>query len=366
MNITVVSLWAHKLFNPAESQPFGGAEIQLFLLSEELARRSDVRIRFITRGSGPPETFTCNEMQVYKLAHRPTSFGRAFRGTWDLFQTLISLDTDCFIQRGGGIETGLTGFASRWSGKPFLFMTSSIWDVDGTHSGKRGLFYGSMYKFGLHRAAWVVSQTQIQSKLLLQNYGVKNTVLHSVHRIPETIPSEKSGVLWVGRCEPLKRPEALLRLAEATPALSFTMVCPEANSRDYFEQITQRASALKNLVFLPGVSFEETEQLFARHRLYLNTSDTEGFPNTYVQAFKWGTPVVSLFINPDQILTANQIGICTDGDETALQAAVLGLYRNDREWQEYSCRARDYAWENHDVKTIAEQLYRIIQKTVQP
>ncbi|HQH74578.1 MAG TPA: hypothetical protein PK360_21055 [bacterium] len=38
MNLTILSLWANKLFRPDDPQPFGGAELQLYLLARQLAR----------------------------------------------------------------------------------------------------------------------------------------------------------------------------------------------------------------------------------------------------------------------------------------------------------------------------------------
>ncbi|RJP33975.1 MAG: glycosyltransferase [Candidatus Omnitrophota bacterium] len=361
MLVTIVSLWAQKLFRLDEPQPFGGAELQLTLLAKALVKRFGVEVQFITRGQGPFEIFEVDGIRVYKLAYRDFPPARTILGSWDLLRLLLSLKTDIYVQRGGGIETGIVGMASRMKNKPFLFMTSHSWDVDGTHEKNRGWIYGTLYMTGLRRAAGIVTQIQNQHDLLWHNYGRESLVLPSAHEIPAPIPIKKEGVMWVSRCETWKCPHVFLRLAEALPDLRFTMVCPQANSRELFLEISQKAAALNNVTFLPGIPFEETEPLFATHRLFINTSEKEGYPNTFVQAFKWGTPVVSLHVDPDAILSTRELGVCANGDETALRNAVKQMYCDEGWWKKYSENARSYANATHNVQVIVEKFYSLLQ-----
>ncbi len=360
MKITVVSLWAQKLFDPDEPQPFGGAELQLVLLSRELVKHPDVTIQFVTRGQGPFRVFESDGIRVHKLPHRNSRWTRSALGSMDLLRTLHSLETDIFIQRGGGIETGITGRAASHNKKPFLFMTSHDWDVDRTHEKKRGFVYGKSYMHGLNRSAAIITQSQYQHDRLQANYGRDSTILRSSHVIPPDVPEEKNGVLWVGRCEPWKQPDTFLRLAEHLPDVPFTMVCPSANSSDMFSTITARAERLANVDFRPGVSFEETERLFARHSIFVNTSEREGFPNTFVQACKWGTPIVSLCVNPDDLLTEHDFGRCADGNEEALAPLVQKLLDDRPAWKHLATHARVFAQTHHNVKVNSKKLHSIL------
>ncbi|MGC9329170.1 MAG: glycosyltransferase, partial [Candidatus Hinthialibacter sp.] len=286
MDIIITSLWAQKLFRPDEPQPFGGAELQLTLLARELAKQTDATIRFVTRGRGPAEEFLSGRLHIYKLPYRRLHLVRSVWGMWDCLRACMRLPADVYIQRGGGFETGITGCAARLKNKPFVFMTSSLWDVDGFHEAGRGFLYGKFYLYGLRRASVIITQTEQQQRLLQERYGRESVVMHSAHPIPDAIPENKEGVLWVGRCEPCKDPELFLNLARQTPSRFFTMVCPPANRMDVFERVQSMAQSIANLRFLPGVSFDETETLFASHKIMVNTSTQEGYPNTFVQAFK--------------------------------------------------------------------------------
>ena len=364
MNVTIISLWAQKLFRPDEPQPFGGAELQLALLAEALSEIPNVTVRFITRGRGPAESFKHDRIHVHKLPYRTQRLTRGMLGLWDCLRACMLLPTDVFIQRGGGFETGVAGRASRSTKKPFLFMTSSTWDVDGTHENNRGFLYGKAYMYGLKQSSAIVTQTEYQRELLLQRYFKESVVLKSSHSIPNEIPNDKQGVLWVGRCEPCKNPERFLELAAQIPNVPCTMVCPPANLTDMFESLKTKAASIPNLKFVPGVPFEETENLFSKHRIMVNTSTQEGYPNTYVQSFKWGVPIVSEQFDPDGILESHNMGFKTGDDLERLTHRVNELLKDDSLWNKYSLNARRFAIENHDVKVNAQRLYDLLHKIV--
>ncbi|MFB3786800.1 MAG: glycosyltransferase family 4 protein [bacterium] len=363
MKLTILSLWANKLFRPDDPQPFGGAELQLYLLARHLAREQGVQVHFITRGQGAFEQYEHQSIQVWKLPYRTSAGARARLGFWETLRACTQSETDIYLQRGGGIETAIVAWAAGLKKKPFLFMTSSLLDVDGTHE-HCGWLFGLLYRHGLRRAAAVITQTQAQRDLLLQRTGRDSEVLMSSHEIPESIPEKTSEVLWIGRCDDYKNPEAFLDLVEALPQVAFTMVCPLANSREKFERISQRAARLPNLVFSPGALYEETEQLFARHRVSVNTSIQEGFPNTYVQSFKWGTPVVASIIDPDGILESHRLGIRTGTGTTAMARAVERLLGDQPVWREYSANARAYAEAHHDIRKNAARLHAILGRLI--
>ncbi|MBN2326082.1 MAG: glycosyltransferase family 4 protein [Candidatus Omnitrophica bacterium] len=363
MNITITSLWAQKLFRPGEPQPFGGAELQLTLLARELAEQTDATIRFVTRGQGPAEEFLSGLLRIHKLPYRRLRIARSVWGMLDCLRACRRLPSDIYIQRGGGFETGITGWAARSKNKPFLFMTSSLWDVDGFHETRRGVLYGTFYLYGLRRAGIIITQTEQQQRLLKERYGRESIVMRSAHPIPEAIPEGKEGVLWVGRCEPCKDPDMFLELARRTPRISFTMVCPPANRMDMFERVQEKARVIANLRFLPGVSFEETERLFASHKVMVNTSTQEGYPNTFVQAFKWGLPIITARFDPDDILTAHGMGLRTGEAIEDLAKGVEAMMEEER-WLEASRKARRFADEHHNIRTAASRFYEIIERAV--
>ncbi|MDX9752487.1 MAG: glycosyltransferase family 4 protein [bacterium] len=365
MKIAFVSLWAHQLFQPDDPQPYGGAELQLKLLTTALAQNPDLDVHMVTRGQGESRCYNYNGMTVHKLPYSPSAFQRKVGGTLALYKILVQLGADLYIQRGSGIETAVTGLAARRIDKAFLFMTASRWDVNGTHSAYIGHLAGLAYRLGLHWALGVVTQSNEQQAWLLRLYGKSSTVVRSAHPIPVDIPAAKHGILWISRCEPCKRPALFLDLAAAFPEHPFTMVCPLANDPALFESIQARAQTLPNLTFAARVPFEETERLFATHRLFVNTSDMEGFPNTFVQAAKWGTPILTLEVNPDHIITTEQIGYCAGGDFSQMKTSLRTLLDTPSAWQTSSQNGRRYARQNHDIHQIVTRLTDLMKNLIE-
>jgi glycosyltransferase involved in cell wall biosynthesis len=64
---------------------------------------------------------------------------------------------------------------------------------------------------------------------------------------------------------------------------------------------------LPNVTCLGAVPYSEVGRLFSRARVFLNTSEIEGFPNTFLQAWIRGVPVATFF-DPDHLVSREQLG----------------------------------------------------------
>ncbi len=115
-------------------------------------------------------------------------------------------------------------------------------------------------------------------------------------------------ILWVSTIRKLKRAELFLDLAQALPNYQFRMIGgPGDDEAALFESIKARASAMANVQFLGFVPFSRTEEQFDQATLFVNTSDSEGFPNTFLQAWARGIPTVS-FVDAGARLDGKPIG----------------------------------------------------------
>ena len=103
-------------------------------------------------------------------------------------------------------------------------------------------------------------------------------------------------VLWVSNLRALKRPELVLELARQLPHVRFTLAGgPMPGGQTYYDDVAAAAARLPNLTMLGPVRYRDSGELFDRAKIFLNTSSIEGFPNTFLQAWIRGVPVVTLF-----------------------------------------------------------------------
>ena len=76
----------------------------------------------------------------------------------------------------------------------------------------------------------------------------------------------------------------------------------------YGEKIVESLQALPNVQYRGQVAPDEAIRVISDAAFFLSTSDEEGFPNTFLQAWAAGTPVISLRIDPDQVIERYALG----------------------------------------------------------
>lgn len=94
----------------------------------------------------------------------------------------------------------------------------------------------------------------------------------------------------------------------------------------------------------------------------LCTSDFEGFPNTFLEAWSQGLPVVSTF-DPDDLITRRELGLVA-GDIPGLAAAIRRLLESPDLYRRLSQNARHYYLENHTVEVAMPRFEQVFLKVL--
>jgi len=130
---------------------------------------------------------------------------------------------------------------------------------------------------------------------------------------------------------------------------------PADEDRGLYNEVKARAEDISNVQFSGFVPFREIDGYYARASAYLCTSTIEGFPNTFLQAWDHGRPVVSTF-DPDGIISQHNLGFhCTDFDD--LVSAVRFAAENS--W-DYAERTRAYLRQYHSPEVIVPQVEEVL------
>ena len=224
-----------------------------------------------------------------------------------------------------------------------------------------------LYNYGLRRADFVAAQTDFQAQLLRENHGIESAVLNMMVEQPRSgAPVEKDiDVLWLSNLRALKRPELALELARQLPHVNFTLAGgPMPGGETYFEDVRAAATRLPNVNMHGAVRYADSGRLFDRAKIFLNTSSIEGFPNTFLQAWIRGVPVVSFF-DPDSLVQRLQLGhIANSIDE--MREAIRSFLEDDVERQKTGRRARDFATREFTTGVAGRYLELLNQKSPQP
>jgi glycosyltransferase involved in cell wall biosynthesis len=128
--------------------------------------------------------------------------------------------------------------------------------------------------------------------------------------------------------------------------------------------VAAAAARLPNVTLLGFVPYTEVGALFDRARLFLNTSTVEGFPNTFLQAWVRGVPVVSFF-DPDRLVRQQRLGVAVDSlDE--MRAALDRLLREEGEREALGIQARHFTQAQFSPAQVARQYLELLAPRTEP
>lgn len=362
MKVCFISLSAYPLFQGGCSAVFGGAEVQLFNIATGIAVRDNVTVDFIVGdfGQGDQEVVKgVTLIKSVKVKQRP-GFGEKAASALRQLSAFLRSNSDIYVQRSAGIQTGLLALFCSVFQRRFVYMTAHEWDCDGSYVRDNG-FLGKIYEWGLRHADVVITQNDKQKKDLEDNYHIHSTILKSGYDFSKIKSTSKENfILWVARLDRWKQPEIFLDLVERFPEKNFVMIAPASGDGCYSEELRKRADGIQNLRYISGLPFQETEEYFGKANIFVNTSKFEGFPNTFIQALMHRTPVLSLSVNPDGVLEKYGVGYCANNCFESL-IRYLTLLTDDKNLYEATAgNAFEYSRKYHDIKTICDQFSRII------
>lgn len=260
---------------------------------------------------------------------------------------LMAADAEVYYQSPAGANTGITAWFCRMTGRRFIFRVASDSDCEKEHGRIEFWRDRKLYEFGLRRADVIAAQTGVQAKMLLENHGLASDVVNMMVEPPErnAVAREKDiDVLWLGNLRSLKRPELVLELARQLPQVKFMLAggaCPYPWGYTYFDDVKAAAARLPNVIMPGGVRYSDSGALFDRARIFLNTSSIEGFPNTFLQAWIRGVPVVSFF-DPDGLVRRLQLGHVAESIDD-MRESIRGLLEVNVYRELIGRRAREFA-----------------------
>jgi len=319
IRICFFSMDAYCILAEKDSGNLGGAELQQVLLARELVKKG-YDVSFIVADDGKSDTYEIKDgIKIYKLKTIHLFGLKALSSIINLWKTIWLIKPDILYQRCAGEITGLIGIICVINRIKFVYSVASKSDVDGTiyhnsylvnQSSLAVFLQKKLYVIGLHLAKEIIVQSIEQQILLKNNYGKDSHFIKNIYYAVDTghVKDTNPIVLWVSRIQEIKQPELFINLAKEIPNVRFKMIGGLSVNSDYFEKTKNDAEAVPNLDFLGFIPYHKIGKYFDEASIFVNTSDIEGFPNTFLQAWGSCTPVVSLNVDPDEIICKYNLG----------------------------------------------------------
>lgn len=366
-SICFVGLDNYSVLNPDYQGPIGGASVQQVFIAKGLAKLG-YDVSMVVYDHGQPEGEKVNGITVHKAHRKGSGFPVARFFVPNMTSVLTALrraNADWYHQSCAGALTGIVAWYCERNRKKFLYRVAHNNDCLSGRQLVRLWRDRRIYEYGLRRADKVVVQGESQQLLLKSHYGLDGTIVRSAVGIPSCDDKGDAhrdiDLLWVGELRPWKRPEIALRIARDLPTISLHIIGgPAVGELKVFQRVEEEATLIRNVTFVGPVPYSEVGTYFRRARLLLSTSATEGFPNTYLEAWANSVPTVGFF-DPDGLVAAHGLGgVPSSVEEMTRQVDML--LGNEEERTETGKRARAYVTQEHAPEAVARAYETLIQE----
>jgi len=354
LSVCFIAPKAYPLFNPAVNGVFGGAEVDLYYLAGELAKDNNFKVSFITADYGQEPVETIDNITVIKSLDFKKNLLTGARCVW---RALKRADADIYMLETASLGVPLALSYCRCKKRKFVYRTANTRECDGTYL-KEHYFIGKLFSWSLRRADILLAQNAEDTENLERTIGASPIVIANAQPLPKPEPGKKDYILWVGRSAKVKGPYRFIEFAKRFPNEKFVMICQKATGDEDYDELVEAAEAVGNLEFHLRSPFHKVESFFRRAKIFVNTSDSEGFPNTFIQAGKSATPILSFAVNPDGFLDEYSCGMSCGGDTERLAENLKFMLAEDR-YIELGRNGRKYVAEHHDITKIVDKYKEI-------
>ncbi len=363
----------------------GGAEVQAWLLAKELAKRG-YQVSYIaesvTGNAGKVEQR--DGVEIHWLKHY---LHFRWRNAFAYYQAIKRVNPDLLVQRMSSYVTGIVGLYAHRHHKPFAWIcTDNSLPVKWVFAKKQkidsqkkshsfikrnvlvadALLNDMFRQLGMKYITYPFTQNEAQYQQLKNDFGIESFHLGSGHELPKTLPScktrfENKMVLWVATMGPRKRPWKFVELARMCQDKDWQFVMVGGHSdQKYLDSFLKDAPA--NLLLTGRLPFKEALSWSDKATVFVNTStaEGEGFPNTFIQSWLHGVPVISLTVDPDDIIKKNNLGYVANGDLQQVKADLDRLLTNELTYEQHSERVVAFAQNHYTIDKVADQFLNVI------
>ncbi|MCG8095816.1 MAG: glycosyltransferase family 4 protein, partial [Candidatus Thiodiazotropha endolucinida] len=262
----------------------GGAQVQMTLLAKALVKRGH-RVSMVVGDYGQEDGVVWQGIKTYRTykANEGLPLFRFVYPRWtSTWAALSRANADVYFTSCAGMQVGLLALFCNKHSKNFIYRMASDTDAEPTEVIIKHWRDKKLYEYGLNKAAHIVCQNKKQRELLKLNYNRNATLIKSLVEEPlkDYAQSERDiEILWVANIRNIKRPDLAIELARRLSHRHFNMVGgPLSGCRELYLNIEKEAGSIENIKFHGRIPYHDVGDLYDKARVFVNTSDKEGFP----------------------------------------------------------------------------------------
>lgn len=375
MRIAFLSSNAYGMLTGSETGATGGAQIQQAMVGRELAARGH-DVYFVEEPSPEKEAGVVDGIRVYPLDEIDGRLTNALAArdlpvrTIPRFRRMIralrDVDPDLCYRRVPTFGLFPLWFYAKRTGTPYVYGFAHDTELTDDpvvfdHALTNNRYYWTAIQRAIDGASTLVAQNLWQRDRARELFGAPVELISNGFEPQHEGPSKSWDtdlpvVLWVSTLREWKHPEYVLDLADAIPDAHFVIVGGRAEEApDLYDDIRTGASQRENVDFEGFMTHEDIMTYYRGADIFVNTSDAEGFPNTFLEAWSTATPVVSLSVDPNGALTDETAGLVADGSRERLREYLRRIVTDDEFRYGLAESALAHFEKNHDIAVVVDR-----------
>jgi glycosyltransferase involved in cell wall biosynthesis len=337
----------------------GGGELQIALFAKGLARGGHEVVVIDLQTT--EDFITSDGIKIIKINGWNSGFRIIRTFTHRLPQFYLSLKAqkaDVYYCRIRDFRHILAFWAARKVKAKFILGLASDLDVMGLIKRLKydytkntaslwwffsGFLIELVYPYLIRKADLVLVQHEGQ-KNILNKKGIKSRVfpnLIELSQLPVLSNPIQKDFIYVGWLDKRKGVVEFFELVKKASLHTFKVIGPPRDKTGYLYY--EKLKSFHNVSLLGELSHSDTMYQIANSKALISTSPMEGFPNIFIEAWACGIPVLSLYVDPGDIIKKEELGEVTHGNLDKLLKAM----DNNRNTDEFAKKAKAYVEHNH-------------------
>ena len=373
MKISVVAHFAYGAMVSDPTKHVGGVERQVSILTKWMAKHGH-DVTLITWDEGQSSDVQIDGVKIIKLCKQEDGIRglRFFYPRWtSLIAALKSSNADIYYQNCAEYVTGQIALWCKINNKKFTYSVASEPDCDPVFPQMHKFRDKFLYKYGLLNSSKIIVQNKKQQSMLSNGFNLNSVILNMAcqgpsqeeYIEPSSPRSGKINIIWVGRIARVKRPELIFRIASRLKHCTITVIGGVDKDQEFANSILKASKEYPNVSMLGSIDHKLIEKEYKKSSLLCCTSEYEGLPNTFLEAWSHGLPIIST-VDPDNTLKENKTGIYCTNIESMIDE-IENLADNVGLWKEYSKNSRNYYLKYHALDSAMKKFEETFNEVLQ-
>ncbi|MBA4318318.1 MAG: hypothetical protein C0412_07950 [Flavobacterium sp.] len=197
---------------------------------------------------------------------------------------------------------------------------------------------------GLFFTKNIIVQSSYQQQLLLKNHNCKSVVIRNFCEVAEkkNINIKENIIVWIANVKPIKNPFEFIDLANDLKGNNYRFLMIGKPIGGKFRNQFYEALENSNVEYFGALTNKDVNSILCRSKILCCTSYGEGFSNTFLQAWIRRVPVVSLYVDPDDLIKKCKLGLHSKSYDK-LKNDITSLIENPSELESMADRVKNFA-----------------------